>query len=356
MFLKLFKGRKAHGGYQRRFKFCFFYAFFPKQDFNLDDLKLDLRFFPGLQEQIRESLEKEDDEEVRKIIEFLKEKRKKLKKKRLKLLGKDIDPSKLLIDEELPPKIINYIKEKTSINSLGDFLTLINNNAQGLSNKIRIMNSTQLKRCLDIGRQSFKDLRETTKNPSLAVKKAIYQCFELFQIPREEIKEYVSNDEETLIINNSREFSISYIKNDHLKELQFLDEQDPEKTHRYEVRWVHFNVSLTRWEEILKKIASTLTSSIIKFIAPRIGNSLTSLLKKVLESKNDELLIKACNFDLKLIFHELLRTNIAIKSVKFQNFEGELWNDEEKKKKLMKFGKELIKSTSIQNILDSRNN
>ncbi len=339
--------------------FAFSTVFSPKQSFRPEDIKLDGRLFPGIQEQILENMDKEEDEKSRKVIEYIKDVRSKIKEKRMKLMGKMEESDDFLNDnasEEISQKIVDLIQEKTSLDNLGEFLKAIEGDAQGLSNKIHVMNNTHLKHCLEIGKKSFKDLREITNNPALVVRKAIDSCFELFQVPKEKIKEYDSKDGEILLINDSREFSISFLKNDNIKEMQFLQETDPDKKHGFDVKWVHFNVSQNRWMEILKKMTTFMTDSVLRFISPRIGGSLGSLIKKTVNAKTDEMLVKSCNFDLKLIFHELLRTNLAIESIKFQNFEADLWNDEEKKKKLVEFGKDLLKSSNIANLIISRKN
>ena len=335
-------------------KFAFSTYFSPKREIKLEDIKLDGKMFPGIQEQVLENVEKEEDENVRKVIEFIKDVRNKIKEKRKQILG-DIDKSVHFLkdnsSEEIPSKIIDLVKEKASIENFGSFLQAIKDDVDGLSNKIHIMSNSHLKRVLEIGKQSFEDLREITKQPSVAVRKAIFQCFELFEVPKNEIKEYKSDDGEILFINDTREFSISYKEDDQIKELQFLEEKDPDKKHAYEVKWVHFNVSRNRWMDVLRKMSAKMTDSVIKFVAPRIGNTLGSLIKKTMDSKSDEILEKACNFDLKLIFHELLRTNLAIESIKFQKFDAELWNDEDKKNKIVEFGKDLIKSSDIVNLI-----
>ncbi len=51
--------------------------------------------------------------------------------------------------------------------------------------------------------------------------------------------------------------------------------------------------------------------------------------------------------DIRLIFRELLRTNVAVEYIKFQRFEANLYSDEEKKTILKEYGNKLVKSPEI---------
>ncbi len=51
--------------------------------------------------------------------------------------------------------------------------------------------------------------------------------------------------------------------------------------------------------------------------------------------------------DIRLIFHELLRVNLAIEYIKFQRFEANIFSEEEKKAILTECGVKLLKNPEI---------
>lgn len=85
----------------------------------------------------------------------------------------------------------------------------------------------------------------------------------------------------------------------------------------------------------------------MQYLVPGIGTTVGALIKKVIKEKTDELLVAGCNMDIRLIFHELMRTNVAIEYIKFQRFEANLYSDEEKKTIIKKYGNQLVKSPEI---------
>jgi len=85
----------------------------------------------------------------------------------------------------------------------------------------------------------------------------------------------------------------------------------------------------------------------MQFVIPRIGATIGSLIKNAIKRKTDELLIAGCNMDIRLIFHELLRLNLAVEYIKFQKFEANIFSEEEKKAILTECGVKLLKNPEI---------
>ncbi len=111
--------------------------------------------------------------------------------------------------------------------------------------------------------------------------------------------------------------------------------------------WVIYNVDNNRWINISQKVTVVATTSIMQYSIPRISATIGSLIKNIIKRKTDELLIAGCNMDIRLIFHELLRINLAIEYIKFQRFEANIFSEEEKKAILTECGVKLLKNPEI---------
>jgi hypothetical protein len=328
-------------------RFAFSTIFGPNEKFDPKDLRLDTRLFPGKQEEIAINPDELDKQKDRKIQKAIKKVRERIDDRRLKLMSRE-GPLKLyIVKKGLSRKSIDEIVEKTKMNNLGLFLDNIESDPQVFADKLKIKSKEELLECLKMARSSFKTLEQTIREPPSVVKTAIQMCFELFQIPKERIKEYVAKDGELLYLDNKREISISFRSNNKIEEMEYLEHIKDDKKNGFEVNWVLFNVDNNRWVNILEKVAIIATTTILQTLIPRISITVGTLIKNAVENKADEILIKGCNMDLKLIFHELLRANLAVEYVKFQKFEANIWDEEKRKTLLKEYGNSLLKSPEL---------
>ena len=321
--------------------------FAPHENFEPKTLKIDARMFPGLQEEKMVDLSQVDGKSDRRVVKAVKKLKSKIGEKRLKLAERE-GPFKLfLIKKGLSKKNVKVLVEKTQIDNLGLILEIIETDPKALAEKIEFKTQDELLECLKMARNSFDTLKNTIKDPQSVVKTAILMSFELFQVPKENVKIYSGENDELLYIDELREFSISFKPNNEIEEMEYLDFVESEKKHGFEIDWVIYNVDNNRWINILQRVAVIATTTIMQYLVPRISATVGSLIKNAIKHKTDELLVAGCNMDIRLIFHELLRANLAIEYVKFQRFEANIWNEEEKKTLLKEYGNNVMKSPEI---------
>ncbi|MBD3254298.1 MAG: hypothetical protein GF383_04355 [Candidatus Lokiarchaeota archaeon] len=316
----------------------------PNEDFNPEHLKIDSRMFPGRQEKIK--LEEKNLKKLseRRIISMVKKIKDKIDQKRLNREG--FVPS-ILTMEGLSPEKIDLIKEKTNIRDLGSFLEKLDKEPNKIADLLGLDSIDELKFYLNLGKESFKNLRTAIKDPSKILEISLTHCIDLFQTPEEDVKSYRANNKEGLLIDPSREFSISFEKRDDIEELKAFEDVDENKKYGYEIQWVMFNVTREKWIERLEKLIITATTSLIKNLVPMIGRLIKSQVKKVVKSKSDDLLIQKCNQDIKRVLYVLLRSNLAIDAIKFEPFKATIWDFEEQKEKIKEFGTKVLQSTEI---------
>ncbi len=328
-------------------RLAFSTIFAPHEKFELKDLKIDARMFPGFQEEKLIDLSQINEKTDRRVVKAVKKLKNKIGEKRLKIAEREGPIKIFLVKKGLSKKNVKDLLEQTQIENLGFFLEYIEMNPQELSDKIKIKSKGELLNCLNMAKTSFETLKETIKNPPSIVEKAILMCFELFQIPKENIKTYSSEDGEILCIDELREFGFSFRKNNEIKEMYNLKDVDKDKKFGFEIDWVLHNIDNNRWINILEKVAIIATTTILQFLAPRISVTAGTLIKNAIAKKTDELLIAGVNMDIRLIFHELLRFSLAVESIKFQRFKANLWSEEEKKTLLTEYGNKLVKNPEI---------
>ncbi|TFG04545.1 MAG: hypothetical protein EU539_10630 [Promethearchaeota archaeon] len=329
-------------------RFAFSTVFAPHENFDPKNLKIDSRMFPGFQEERFinnfDELEKQKDRRIVKAVKKIKEK---IGERRLKLAQREGPLKIFLVKRGLSPKDVSDIVEKTKMDNLGLFLECIDLKPKEIADKLNMNNQEELLEYMRMARKSIDLLKNTIKDPASVVKSAIMMCFELFQISKDTIKKYDGEDGEILYIDDLREVSISFRPNNEIEELEYLEFVDPEKRFGFEVDWVIYNVDNNRWINILQKVAVVATTSLMQYIIPRVSATIGSLIKNAIKHKTDEILIAGCNMDIRLIFHELLRVNLAIEYIKFQQFEANIWNEDEKQALLTECGKNLIRNPEI---------
>ena len=310
-------------------------------------MKLDSRVFPGLQEEKLINIGELDKQKDRRVVKAVKKLREKVEEKKLKLAEREGPLKIFLVKKGLSKKDVNHIIEQTQIENLGLFLEFIDKDPKALAAKINIKNQDELLEYMRMARKSLDTLKTTIKDPPSVVKTAILMCFELFQIPKDKIKEYKGEDGDILYIGEMREVSLSFKPNNKIEEMEYLEFIEDDKRFGFEVDWVIYNVDNNRWINILQQVAVVATTSIMQFAIPRISATIGSLIKNAIKRKTDELLVAGCNMDIRLIFHELLRVNLAIKYIKFQKFEANIFSEEEKKAILTECGVKLLKNPEL---------
>jgi len=273
--------------------------------------------------------------------------REKIGEKKLKLAEREGPLKVFLVKKGLSKKDVNHIIEQTQIENLGLFLEFIDKDPKALAAKINIKNQDELLEYMRMARKSIENLKATIEDPPSVVKTAILMCFELFQIPKDKIKEYKGEDGDILYIDEMREVSLSFKPNNKIEEMEYLEFIEADKRFGFEVDWVIYNVDNNRWINILQQVAVVATTSIMQFAIPRISATIGSLIKNAIKRKTDELLVAGCNMDIRLIFHELLRVNLAIEYIKFQKFEANIFSEEEKKAILTECGVKLLKNPEL---------
>ncbi|MFX1442191.1 MAG: hypothetical protein ACFFHV_02150 [Promethearchaeota archaeon] len=328
-------------------RFAFSTIFSPNEEFDPKNLKLDDRFFPGFQEEKLINIDELDNQKDRRVIKAVKKLREKVEEKKVKLAEREGPLKIFLVKKGLSEKDVNHIIEQTQVQNLGLFLEFIDKDPKALAAKINIKNQDELLEYMRMARKSLETLKSTIKNPSSIVKTAILMCFELFQISKENIKEYTNQDGEILYIDELREISLAFKANNEIEEIEYLEFIEADKKFGFEVDWVIYNVDNNRWINILQKVAIVATTSIMQYVIPRISATIGSIIKNAIKRKTDELLIAGCNMDIRLIFHELLKANLAIEYIKFQRFEANIFNEEEKKAILTECGVNLLKNPEL---------
>ncbi|MFX1337337.1 MAG: hypothetical protein ACFFDK_01865 [Promethearchaeota archaeon] len=328
-------------------RFAFSTIFSPNEEFDPKNLKLDDRFFPGFQEEKLINIDELDNQKDRRVIKAVKKLREKVEEKKVKLAEREGPLKIFLVKKGLSEKDVNHIIEQTQVQNLGLFLEFIDKDPKALAAKINIKNQDELLEYMRMARKSLETLKSTIKNPSSIVKTAILMCFELFQISKENVKEYTNQDGEILYIDELREISLAFKANNEIEEIEYLEFIEADKKFGFEVDWVIYNVDNNRWINILQKVAIVATTSIMQYVIPRISATIGSIIKNAIKRKTDELLIAGCNMDIRLIFHELLKANLAIEYIKFQRFEANIFNEEEKKAILTECGVNLLKNPEL---------
>jgi len=328
-------------------RFAFSTIFAPHEEFDPKDLKLDSRVFPGLQEEKLIKIGELDKQKDRRVVKAVKKLREKVGEKKLKLAEREGPLKIFLVKKGLSKKDVSHIIEQTQIENLGLFLEFIDKDPKALAAKINIKNQDELLEYMRMARKSLDNLKTTIKDPPSVVKTAILMCFELFQISKENVKLYKNEDGELLYIDELREVSLSFKANNEIEEMEYLEFIEADKKFGFKVDWVIYNVDNNRWINILQQVALVATTSIMQFVIPRIGATIGSLIKNAIKRKTDELLIAGCNMDIRLIFHELLRLNLAVEYIKFQKFEANIFSEEEKKAILTECGVKLLKNPEI---------
>ncbi len=328
-------------------RFAFSTIFSPQEEFDSKTLKLDERLFPGSQEEKLLNFDELDKQEDRRVIKAIKKLREKVKERKIKISEREGPLKVFLVKKGLSKKDVTNIIEQTQIDNLGVFLEFADKDPKALAAKINISNQDELLEYIRMARKSLETLKTTIKDPPSIVKTAILMCFELFQVPKDKVKTYSGEDGELLYIDELREVSLSFKPNNEIEEMEYLEFVEPDKRYGFEVDWVLYNVDNNRWIKILEKVALVATTSIMQFIVPRVSATIGSLIKNAIKHKTDELLIAGCNMDIRFIFHELLRLNLAIEYIKFQKFEANIFNEEEKKAVLTECGVRLLKNPEI---------
>ncbi|TFG25396.1 MAG: hypothetical protein EU532_11730, partial [Promethearchaeota archaeon] len=321
--------------------------FAPHENFEPKDLKIDARMFPGFQEEKMIDLSKVNENSDRRVVKAVKKLKSKIGDKRLKLAEREGPFKIFLVKKGLSKRNVKELVAKTQIDNLGLILEIIETDPKALALKIEFKNQDELLECLKMARNSLDTLKNTIKDPQSVVKTAILMCFELFQVSKENVKIYSREDGELLYIDDLREFSISFKPNNEIEEMGYLDFVESEKKYGFEIDWVIYNVDNTRWINILQRVAVIATTTIMQYLVPRVSATVGSLIKNAIKHKTDELLVAGCNMDIRLIFHELLRANLAIEYIKFQRFEANIWSEEEKKTLLKEYGNKVMKSPEI---------
>ena len=328
-------------------RLAFSTIFAPHENFEPKDLKIDSRMFPGKIEEKMIDLSKITDKTDKRVINAVNKLKDKVGEKRVAFQEREGPLKMFLAKKGLSKKSVKKIIEQTQVENLGLFLEFIDRDPKLLAEKIGIENQDDLLDYMKMARDSLETLKDTIKDSPSIVKKAILMAFQLFQIPKEKIKIYTGEDSELLYISSNREFSVAFKANDNIEEMEYLDFVKDDKKHGFEVDWCIFNVDDNRWMNILQKVAVIATTSALQYVVPRIGATVGGLIKKVIKEKTDELLVAGCNMDIRLIFRELLRTNVAVEYIKFQRFEANLYSDEEKKTIIKEYGNQLVKSPEI---------
>ncbi|MFX1296592.1 MAG: hypothetical protein ACFFD2_17265 [Promethearchaeota archaeon] len=328
-------------------RFAFSTIFSPQEEFNSKNLKLDERIFPGIQEERLISIDDLDKQKDRRVVKAVKKMREKIQERKIKLSEREGPLKIFLVKKGLSKKDVNNIIEQTQIENLGIFLEFIDKDPKALAAKLNISNQEDLLEYMKMARNSLETLKTTIKDPPSIVKTAILMCFELFQVPKDKVKMYTGESGDLLYIDELREVSLSYKANNEIEEMEYLEFVESDKKYGFEIDWVIYNVDNNRWISILEKVAVVATTSIMQFIVPRVSATIGSLIKNALKRKTDELLVAGCNMDIRFIFHELLRMNMAIEYIKFQRFEANIFSEEEKKAILTECGVSLLKNPEI---------
>jgi len=328
-------------------RFAFSTIFSPDEEFDPKNLKLDERIFPGFQEEKLINIDDLDKQKDRRVVKAAKKMREKIQERKIKISEKEGPLKVFLVKKGLSRKDVNLIIEQTQIENLGIFLEFIDKDPKALAAKINVKDQDELLEYMRMARKSFDILKATIKDPPSVVKNALLMCFELFQVPKEKIKTYSGEGGELLYIDELREVSLSFKANNEIEEMEYLEFVEPDKKYGFEVDWVIYNVDNNRWIKILEKVALVATTSIMQFVVPRVSATIGSLIKNAIKRKTDELLIAGCNMDIRFIFHELLRLNLAVEYIKFQKFEANIFNEEEKKAILTECGAKLLKNPEL---------
>lgn len=321
--------------------------FAPHENFEPKALKIDARMFPGIQEEKIVDLSQVDEKSDRRVVKAVKKLKSKIGEKRLQLAEREGPLKIFLVKKGLSKKNVQELVSKTQTDNLGLILEIIETDPKSLAEKIEFKTQEDLLECLKMARNSIETLKNTIKDPQSVVKTAILMCFELFQVPKENVKVYSREEEELLYIDELREFSISFKPNNEIEEMEYLDFVESEKKHGFEIDWVIYNVDNNRWINILQRVAVIATTTIMQYLVPRVSATVGSLIKNAIKHKTDELLVAGCNMDIRLIFHELLRANLVIEYIKFQRFEANIWSEDEKKTLLKEYGNKVMKSSEI---------
>jgi hypothetical protein len=328
-------------------RFAFSTIFGPDEEFDSKNLKLDERIFPGIQEEKLINIDELEKEKDRRVVKAVKKLREKIGERKAKFSEREGPLKIFLVKKGLSKKDVNHVIEQTQIKNLGLFLELVDKDPKAVAAKINVKNQDELLEYMRMARKSLEMLKKTIKEPSSVVKNAILMCFELFQVSKDKVKLYSDEGGELLYIDELREVSLSFKANNEIEEMEYLEFIDSDKKYGFEVDWVIYNVDNSRWINILEKVALVATTSLMQFVVPRVSATIGSLIKNAIERKTDELLIAGCNMDIRFIFHELLRLNLAVEYIKFQKFEANIFSEEEKKAILTECGVKLLKNPEI---------
>jgi hypothetical protein len=161
---------------------------------------------------------------------------------------------------------------------------------------------------------------EHLDKPYEIVEEAVTQCFQLFEIPSNEYKKFVSKDGEVEFRNKSKILNISYKEISKGKNLRAVLEkvEDENKAYAYEVDWVIFNVTWDKWSEKLRKIYNFILSQGTGRI-PLLGGLLSDFLQKKVKNTGDKWIVKDINSEFDEIFFTILKSDPNIEYVKYQN-------------------------------------
>jgi len=311
-------------------KFAFSTIFTPDKELeDLNVLKIDSRMFRGIKKEvplkIDEFMKFYDNPNaiknagIKKALE-----RSEFSKKEIKKIFKNGVIPLTIYERGLGIDGIRKISENfAGMNRLGTFLNKIQREPEKLAEKIKGKSVDDFKRYLKMGKDAYKEIKETIKRPKSIVKNAINQCFDLYDIDIKNVKKLHNHkDRSVLYMDDSREMSLTFRRNDDIKEMNSLPKNiSKSRKFGFEVEWVIFNFDWDKWDARFIKLSSSFISGAIGYLIPGVGGIISSIIKKGIKKKTDDMLKNQTNGELKLIFFDLIKANLAIENIKFQPFE-----------------------------------
>jgi len=297
----------------------------PTLDLRVEDLPLKSSFFPPINNKIRVQRAKVQKHIDKKDINFsenamedrmikaLIEKKFKDEQSLRKLKTGESKYIRLVIEEKgFNSEILTDLK-KSEIDTIGVF---IHTNPSLVAQKVDTKDETFFAVYQYFGSKILEDLKVALENPEKIIERAINRWFQLYENQEEELlrgdfKDFIQfQDKERKVLIFYREHQDNPIYEGVKQKVK-----EPEKVHGYEVAW-EIETDWDFWSKIMNKIKAYTTKKIIGTI-PLVGNLTGQFVSNLMENKNEKDLESTVNTQFSQIFRSLLKDNIAIEYIKY---------------------------------------
>ena len=297
----------------------------PALDLRVEDLPLKSSFFPPINNKIRVKRVKVQKYVEKKEINFSEnstedrmikaiiEKKFKDEETLRKLKIGESKYIRLVVEEEgLTPELLSSLKN-TDIDTIGAF---IKTDPSLMAQRVDIKDEMFFAIYQYFGSQILEDLKVALENPNKIIEKAINRWFQLYENEEEELlrgdfKDFIQfQDKERKILIFYREHQDNPIYKKVKEKVK-----ESEKVHGYEVAW-EIKTDWDFWSKIMNEIKAYTTKKIIGTI-PLVGNLTGQYVSNLMENKNEKDLESTVNTQFSQIFRSLLKDNIAIEYIKY---------------------------------------